>query len=528
VEGIDMDKNKVLPVIFITGICLLVLGSGVALVAGEFTLLSIIALGLGAVAAGIYAVINRKKVAGIFTSRSARYGINSAVYTLLIIAIIIVVQAIFTVNSAQLDLTKNKLHTLSDETKNVLSGIKTDINAYYFYSITQRNGQIEDTLNQYTAAQGKFKSESIDADKNPAFAKRYSVDRYNLVVLVRKDTAAFEKVDQLTEEGLTNALIRLTKGEKKKIYFTKGHGEPAIDGPMTDKTGLSALGQELQAYNYQALSLELFSVPDGVPGDCSLLVIAGSQIDIFDSEANFIKQYLARGGKMLVFYPAFTNTPKLSALLKDYGVTVHNDVVIDKMGRMFGGDELMPIISSYEQHEITKTFRVATFFPVARTFDLKPGTAGVTLQALAKTNPGAFGETDLAGVKKGAAAFNAKTDYASPLAVAAVIDADNSVFRADAASATNTSRAKIALLGSVEMADNSFLNASGNKDFVLNTINYLAGQGDLISIRPKSSSFEPIFLTKITGRLLFIIPVVFMPLLVIAIGVLVFVRRKMS
>ena len=348
------------------------------------------------------------------------------------------------------------------------------------------------------------------------------------MVLVRKDTAAFEKVDQLTEEGLTNAMIRLTKGEKKKIYFTKGHGEPAIDGQVTDKAGLSALGQELQSYNYQALPLELFSSPAGVPADCSLLVIAGAQIDLFDAEVNFVKQYLAHGGKILVFYPAFTNTPKLAALLKAYGVTVHNDVVIDKMGRMFGGDELMPIISAYEQHEITKTFRVATFFPVCRTFDLKPGTSGVTLAALAKTNPGAFGETDLTGVKKGVASFDAKTDYASPLTVAAVIDADNSVFKAEAGGTTNSSRAKIALLGSVEMADNGYLNASGNKDFVLNTVNYLAEQGDLISIRPKSNSFEPIFLSKITGRLLFIIPVIFMPLLVIAIGVLVFVRRKIS
>ena len=123
-----MEKNKIIPVIFIAGVFLMVLGSAIALVTGEFTLAALIMLGLGAVAAGFYAIVNRKHVAEMFASRGARYGINSAVYTLLIIAIIVVVQAIFTVNSAQLDLTKNKLHTLSDETKNVLSGLKTDIN----------------------------------------------------------------------------------------------------------------------------------------------------------------------------------------------------------------------------------------------------------------------------------------------------------------------------------------------------------------------------------------------------------------
>lgn len=522
-----MNKNKVFLLIFIAGVCLLALGSSAALITGEFNLFSIVTLAAGVLAAGSYAVVKRKEVVEMFTKRGTRYGINALVYTLIVVAVIVVVQAIFTVNSAQIDFTKNKKHTLAEQTKIILAGLKVDVNAYYFYSINARNGAIEDLLKRYAAAAGKFRTESIDADKNPAFAKRFSVDRYNIVVLVRKDTGAFEKVDLLTEEGMTNALIRITKSEKKKIYFTKGHGEPGIDAPETEKAGMSALRRELQAYNYQAEPIELFSI-SGVPADCSLLVIAGPQIDIFDTEERAIKNFISRGGKVLVFYPAFTNTPRLSALLKGFGVTSRNDVVIDKMGRMFGGDVLMPIISSFEQHEITKTFRVATFFPVCRSFDLKGGIEGATITGLAKTNPGAFGETDLAGVKKGAAAFDAKTDFASPLYVAAVIAVDNAVYRVDAGSATNSSKAKIALLGSVEMANNSYLGASGNKDFVLNTMNWLAGQGDMIAIRARDNSFEPVFLSKIQGRLLFIIPVVFLPLLVVAIGVLVFVRRKMS
>jgi ABC-type uncharacterized transport system involved in gliding motility auxiliary subunit len=520
-----MKNDKLAIALLISGVSLLVLGSAAALVTGDFSLFPLITMALGAIATGAYAFLNRKEVAEMFVNRGTRQGLSSLVYTLLVISIIVVIQAIFTVNSAQIDLTKNKKHTLADETKKALSGLKTEINSYYFYGASQQNGAIQDMLEKYAAASGKFKAESIDADKNPAFAKRYSVDRYNLVVLERKDTGSFEKVDQLTEESLTNALIRLTKGEKKKIYFTKGHGEPALDAPPADKSGYSVLRQELQAYNYEVNPLELFSAA-GVPADCGLLVIAGPQIDLFPQETSAVRQYLSRGGKLLVLYPGFTNTPGLSALLNDYGLTAHNDVVIDKMGRMFGGDVLMPIISSYEQHPITKAFRVATFMPVTRTFELKPGTAGVVLSPLARTNPGSFGETDLNGVKKGAAMFDAKTDYASPLSVAAAIDADNSVFRADASAVTNNSRARIVVLGSSDMANNSYLNASGNKDFVLNSINYLAEEGDNISIRPRDNSFEPVFLSKLQGRLLFIIPMIFMPLLVVAVGILVYVRRK--
>jgi ABC-type uncharacterized transport system involved in gliding motility auxiliary subunit len=523
-----MDKNKLFPAIFIAGVCLLVLGCATALVQGEFTALALAMLAPGAAACIFYGVVRRKDVAETFTSRSTRYGINAAIYTLLIIAIIAVVQAIFTINSAQLDLTKNKVHTLSDETTKVLKGLKTDVDSYYFYSVSARNGVVEDTLKRYGQASAKFKTESIDADKNPAFAKRFAVDRYNMVVLNRKDTGAVEKVDQLNEEGLTNALIRLTRGEKKIVYFTKGHGEPALDAPTGDKTGYTAMVTELKSYNYDARPLELFSSQAGVPSDCGLLIMAGLQADIFDPEAAALRQYIRRGGKLFILYTAFTNTPKLDAILKSCGVTVQNDVVVDKMGRIFGGDVLTTIISSYEQHDITKNFRVATFFPVCRTFDIKAGTAGVSVAPLAKTNPGAWGETDLAGIKKGEASMDPKTDHMSPLTVAAIISIDNAAWKPDFDPNTNNSKTVIAVFGSSDMASNSYLSASANKDFVLNTVNYLAGQGDLISIRPRDNAFEPLFLSKIQGRLLFIIPTIFLPLIVAAIGVLVFIKRRRS
>jgi ABC-type uncharacterized transport system involved in gliding motility auxiliary subunit len=523
-----MKNLKALTIIFITGISLLVIGSFSALVMGEFGAFPLVTMLLGALLIGYYVFAGRKEVAAAFTKRETRYGINAFVYTLIVLAIIVVIQAIFTVNSGQIDLTKNKRHTLSDETIKALHSLTTDIDAYYFYSLQARNGQVEDLLKRYEQGSPKFRASSVDADKNPMTAKRFNVDRYGIVVLARKDSGAFEKVDQLAEEGITNGLIRITKGEKKKIYFTKGHGEPQLDAPQNEKTGYSALKQEIQSYNYTAQDIELFSAQGGVPQDCAMLVVAGPQSDLFDPEITAIKQYLRRGGKMLMLYSAFQSLPKLNALMKSCGVIVHNDVVVDKLGRMFGGDVLMPIISSYEYHDITKGFRVATFFPMCRTFDLKGGVTGVQLQGLAKTNQGSWGETDLTAIKKGSASNDPKADYQSPLSVAAVINIDNSVFAADAGSATVNTKAAIVIMGSSDMANNSYLSSSGNKDFILNSINWLAGQGDMISIRPKDNSFEPIFLSKIQGRLVFIIPTIFLPLVVIAVGVLVFARRRMS
>lgn len=522
-----MDKNRIFLVTFIAGVSLLVLSSAIALVQGEFTPVTAVMLVLGALACVFYAVIKKDDVVAVFTNRATRYGINAMVYTILVIAIIVAIQAIFTINSAQLDLTKNRKHTLSDETVKTLKSLKTEINSYYFFSISSRNGMVEDTLKRYAQINPKFKTESIDADKNPAFAKRFSVDRYGIVVFSRKDTGAFEKIDQLSEEGLTNGLLRMARGDKKKIYFTKGHGEPAIDGPVTDKLGFSVFANELKAYNYDVQPVELFSGPLGVPEDCALLVVAGGRTDLFDAEMPAIRSYLRRGGKILFFLTAFANTPNIDSLARSYGIVLHNDVVVDKMGRMFGGDVLTTIISSYEQHELTKGFGMATFFPASRTFEIKGGVEGVVSQPVARTNPGSWGETDLAGVQKGTASQD-KSDLASPLPVAAAINIDNAMYKDDGRSNTVNTQARMVLLGSTGLASNAFLNASGNKDFVLNTVNWLAESGDMIAIRPKDNSFEPLFLSKIQGRMLFTIPTVFLPLLIAALGIMVFVRRKRS
>ncbi len=520
-------NNKINNILFISGLLLILLFGIIALIRGEFEMWTVAGMAAGIVITGVYVISDWQNVKKYFTSKTARYGINSIVYSLLVIAILVVVQVIFTLNTIQIDLTKQKKYSLSDQTIKVLQGLKDTIEAYYFYSVKARNTQIEDTLKQYEKKNAKFKFISVDADKNPSVAKRFNVDRYGIVVLNKKDKGSFEKIDQLTEEGITNGLIRITKDKKKKIYFTKGHGEPSLDAPKNEKNGYSALKEELESYNYEVKDIELFN-EGKVPDDCSILFMAGIQTDIFDREVKALQDYIKRGGKIIISYIPMVSTPKLDNLLKSVGAIIHNDIVVDKLGTMFGGDVLMPIISNFDQHEITKGFRVALFFPMARTMEFKDNITGVSSNSLAKTNTTSWGEVDFAGIKKGVAKYDAGVDKQSPLIVAGVININNETFKPDWDATTKITQTKIAILGSSEFINNTFLSASGNKDFILNTISYLAEEGDMISIRPKDRSFEPVFLSKITGRMLFLIPIIILPLIVLGIGVMVFIKRRMA
>ncbi len=340
-----MKNEKLMQAIFIGGIVLLLAGSLIAIVRSEFEVATIIMIALGAVMSGFYMWQNRKTVKTLFTSRTTRYGANALIYSLIVIAIIGIEQAIFTVHTLQVDLTKNKKYTLSEQSHKILSGLKTDVEIYYFYSVKQRDARIEDDLHQFEKVTPHVKFQSVDTDRQPGLAKAFNVTRYGVVVISRKDNKTQERIDDPTEETLINGILRLTRETKKKIYFTKGHGEPSVENPPTDKAAYSLVKDEMTSENYAAQEIELFNAGK-VPDDANELIIDGPQTDLFDNEIKYIEDYLRHGGKVFLLYPAFSRAPKLEAVLRTFGIYADNDVIVDKISKMLGGDVLMPLIFS--------------------------------------------------------------------------------------------------------------------------------------------------------------------------------------
>lgn len=505
-------KTIIERVLLIAGLVLIILSGLSGAFIGRFNTAALIALGLGIVCAGYVLFVKRKIIIAVLSGKNARQGFNSVVYSLLAVGAAVLVMAVASSNAKQFDLTKSQKYSLSDQTQKALKGLKKDVEAYYFYSVTAKNMDAEDTLKSYEKINSRFRYNPVDADKNPAMAKKFNVDRYGLVILNRKDTNTTENVYELTEEGFTNALLRLLRENKKKVYFTSGHGEPSIDSPANDKSGYGSAKAALASQNYEPHQIELFTMAQ-VPADADVVIIAGPKTDFFPREIEVLKKFISNKGRVFVLYPPMVRAPNLEAMLASYGIKPHNDIVVDKISKMLGGDFLMPVISSYESHEITKGFTVATFLPMCRTFELTGAAA-----SLANTNPGSWGETDLEGIKEGRATQDSK-DIPAPLVVSAAVEID---------SEGNTQGAKGALvvMGSSEFANNTFIASSGNRDLFLNAVSFLAMDKEMISIRPKSRNFEPLFISKIQGIMLYVVPIILIPLAVISAGIYVFIRRK--
>ncbi len=449
--------------------------------------------------------------------RTARYGLNTVVMVVLLLAIVGLVEAVSYRHNARVDLTENRRHSLSPQTIQLLQKLQTEVNAVAFFRSDQPGKRVaEDLLTQYARYGGqRFTWRVVDPDREPGLARRYSVESYGTVVLETKERS--EKVLDAEEEKLTNALIKLTREGKRVIYVVQGHGERQLDS--SDRDGLSEAKAALERANYEVKPLALGRAGK-VPPDAAVVIVPGPRTELFPPEVDALDGYLAQGGKVLLMVdPTILTGARDSGLGKlaaRYGVELHDNLVIElnPIGRLFGIGPEVPLIQQYEPHPITRDLAgISTLFPLTRSLGpVRTPPQGVSTQVLARTSADSWGETDRASLQAGQVKRD-PADPRGPLAVAMVATRD---------------KARLVVYGTANLATNQFLNLQGNRDFFLNTVSWLAEEEDLVSIRPKDVRQTPVFLTSQQARALFLIPVVILPGVVLIGGVVAIVRRRAS
>jgi ABC-type uncharacterized transport system involved in gliding motility auxiliary subunit len=467
-------------------------------------------VGAGLVLVALSLLVNLRDVRGLMRRRSARYGLNTAVMIVLVLAIVGLVEAVSARHNARVDLTENKRHSLSPQTIQLLRNLKSEVNAVAFFRSDQPGKRVaEDLFKQYARyANGKLTWKVVDPDREPGLARRYAIEAYGTVVL--ETATRSEKVTDAEEEKLTNGLVRLTREGKRVVQVVQGHGEHELGN--SERTGFSEAKGAMERANYEVKPLVLAregKVPDGT----ALVIVAGPRNDLLPPEVDALDAYVRGGGKLFVMVNPFQNEGMKRYLVR-YGLELGDNLVIEPnpIGRLFGIGPEVPIVQQYDPHPITRDMGgVTTLFPLTRT--VTPGKTpetGVTAQPLAQTSPQSWGETDRDALNRGEARPDPQ-DPRGPLAVASVV---------------TTEKARIVVYGTSTLASNQFLNLQGNRDFFLNTVSWLAEQEDQISIRPKDSRMTPVFLTAQQGLIAFLLPVVVLPLVVLTGGIVAGVRRR--
>lgn len=454
-------------------------------------------------------------------SRTAAQGFNSVVTSVLVIGIVGVVNFLASKHEWKRDVTRTQINTLSDQTVKTVKGLNKEIKASLFSQPSQRE-QFRALLDNYKSLSPKLIIEYVDPLKERARVKEAGITRENVLVLTSGEKTA--KVEEINEEKITNALIKLSRDKKQQVCYITGHGERPLTGGAADSYDVVQRGLIDQAMDIKEVNLpqEL-----KIGENCDVILIVGATRAFFDPEIKALNEYLDAGGRMLLALDLSLrgpdSSPELVPLIENWGVTTKKMMILDPYSRLLGVDASVPVIAQFNEaqnitRDFTKDARINCFFPFARPLMAKGGIEGVTVEWLAKSTPNSWAESDLVSLAKGAKMDDDK-DQRGPIDVAFAINGKKKGSQA----ARNT---RIVVFGSALLASNNFSRYGNNLDLFLNSIAWLAEDESMISIRSKEDEAGRIELTQQAGDLIRTLVLWIVPSIVIVFGVVVWVRRR--
>ncbi len=442
------------------------------------------------------------------SKRSIKYGSNVTVQLIVVLAIVAMLAFISTRHHIRFDWTKNKLYSLSDQTEKVLENLNKDVKLVAFFKSSEQN-RARDLLDEYNYRSSHLTYEFVDPDERPEIAKQYGIRKYGTIAV--ESGLKKELVEKLEEGELTNAIIKVTRDEEKIVYFLTGHGERSIKDESAE--GYSNAVEAIKKENYLVRELNL-ARRKNVPDSCTVLAIVGPKTNFLPGELDSIKKYVDNGGKLLLMVDP-EHPSDIAEFAANYHVQIGNDMVIDVsgVGQLFGAGPGMPLVTTYDKnHAITKEFNIMTFYPLACSVTPMENKGGYTITELLKTSGNSWADVDY---QSGKVSFDPEKDKKGPVTLAVAVE-------------KSASKPKISLVifGDSDFAKNGFFKNQGNMNLFMNTINYLAEEEDLISIRPKEIDDRRLSMTQADVKGLFYLVVIAIPLLVIIIGVVIFIRRN--
>ncbi|NUO78740.1 GldG family protein [candidate division KSB1 bacterium] len=505
------------------GVLLLALGGGSYYLRATWTWFEYATLGLGGALALLYLALNAKEIYAAFTQRGALQTANAVLMTSLVFALLGLVVFLSDKHGKRFDTTAAQQFSLADQTVKVLQGLQDDLRVTYFYNPQEQDQRYNDLLKEYAAITPKFKHELIDLDRKPDIAREYNVTSYNTTVISYRESS--EKISGMSESDLTNAIIKVTREKKKKIYFTTHHGEK--DLVSSERMGMNAARLIILEKNYDVAKIALLD-SGRVPVDCAALVIAGAETQFLPSEIAMVKKYLKLGGALYLLLD--TKSPSFSEILSEYGITAGNDLVLDAsgVGQLFGAGANMPVVMNYADHAITRDFgQFMTAYPDARSLTLaQPRPTGIEATAFAQTTPNSWAETKLDAGKGEKMKFDANEDVRGPIALAIAAKRSASSNLGTDQSGEGARDSRLVVFGDADFATNYLFEFQKNGDLFMNALSWLAEEEDLISIRARDPEDRRISLTGTGSRVLLLFSVVLLPLASFLAAIAIYVKRK--
>lgn len=502
---------------------------------------SFLVVGLGLLL--VYLVDRRSTIVTFARGRSAREGANAVVFAAAVAGILGYANYLANRHAKRWDLTAARQYTLSDQTTKIVGELDRDVEVVLLDNPgSARALAARDLLRLYDEASSRLTVEVIDPEAEPQREIVYREPgeagvELGTIVLVSGDRR--ERATAASEPEITNALLRLLREGRKKIYFVGGHQEKSIDD--TDpNVGLSVIKGKLEASTYDVETLVISRSLDPnddqrleIPADAAAIVIAGPATDFLPEELDAIDRYLAAGGKAVFLVDPKTqgSTTALVDYLAGKGIVLGDNVVVDA----YSLPPVYPVVRSYGRHPIVQSFQNATsIFPLVRTVERADQVPeGIEVRDLFSSEPESWAETRLSELnsRKGPAPDQRTGPLTLAVAATMPVTADASPTadeeKASAKPSAPPKEARVVVVGDSDFIANEIARSPLlNADLFLNMVNWVTQDEDLISIRPREAQDRRLVLSgqQQTNALLFSLFVI--PGIILITGISVWWGRR--
>ena len=262
----------------------------------------------------------------------------------------------------QADWTANGRASLSAESRAVLERFDGPVE---IVSYANPQGDLRRTvagfLQRYQAVKPDLSLRFVDPQLDPAKMRELGITVDGALILHYKDRE--QRLDELSERSLTNALERLLRGSDRIVAFVTGDGERRADGHAN--ADLGAFMAQLEARGMRAVPLNFAQVP-AVPEHTDLVVLASPTLALPPGAVQALVGYVQNGGNLLWLTEPANDDLGLGPLATALGVRVLPGVLVDGSGAALGlQDPRLIALGDYPPQAITRGFTLTTLFPQA-------------------------------------------------------------------------------------------------------------------------------------------------------------------
>lgn len=439
------------------------------------------------------------------------FKLQSAISLLLLAVIVGALAWISDRYVARFDWTAAARNTLSEPSRRLLDQLEgpVEITAYARDNPLVRQA-VRDLVGRYRVHKVDIELSFVNPDKSPEEVRRLGVTAEGELIV--RYAGRREHLKSINERGLTNALNRAARKERRRVAYLSGHGERDLLGKANHDLGL--FGRELEARGFSVIRLNL---PDtgGIPDNTDVLVLTEGDVDALAGELALIRDYIDRGGNLIwLAEPTLTTLRPLAASL---GVRFHPGRVIEPLTRTLGVENpAVVIVTRYGDHPATRNFERVSVLPGAVGMVATPSSGWIS-DPLLETSGQSWSDT---GSGDGEPHLD-DGEVRGPMTIGVALSRPR-----PRPSNADKAMQRIVVIGDGDFLSNAYLGNGANLDLGLNLFNWLGADEAFIDIPARSAPDLDFRMSRTASLIIAFVPLAVLPVMLLATGFYVWRRRR--